>query len=63
MQYDVFISYSTNDRLIAETILNALKRRGITCWIAPDSIAAGASWREAIVDGLEQSRVMLVVLS
>ncbi len=63
MQYDVFISYSSNDRLIAETILNALKRRGITCWIAPDSIAAGTSWREAIVDGLEQSRLMLVVLS
>ena len=59
----VFISYSSKDRPIAETICKALETRGQRCWIACRDVKAGENFQEAIVRALRQARVMLLVFS
>ena len=59
----VFISYSSQDRRIAETICKALETRGHRCWIAFRDVKAGENFQEAIVKALREARVMLLVFS
>jgi hypothetical protein len=35
MAHDVFISYSTKDKPIADAVCGTLERNGVRCWIAP----------------------------
>lgn len=60
---DVFISHSTNDAVAAREVCDALERAAVTCWIAPRDIEPGRSWPGAIVEGLDASRVVIVVVS
>src|SRR5690349_20751285 len=60
---DVFISHSSADKQLADAACAALESKIVTCWIAPRDIPAGASWRASIVEGIEDSRVMLLVFS
>lgn len=61
--YDVFISHSSHDKQVAEAVCAAMEGTGLRCWIAPRDITAGASWGSAIIDGIETSRLMLLVFS
>ncbi len=63
MGNDVFISYSSDDAEAAETICERLEAEGLRCWIAPRNIMAGVKWSEAIIDALDQAKIMLLVLS
>ena len=63
MGHDVFISYSANDNNIAETVCNALESRDIKCWIAPRDVVPGTEWAEAVVDAIDSSRVIVLILS
>ncbi len=63
MAAQVFISYSTIDRLIAERVYATLESRGMQCWVAPRDIPAGAEWADAIVEALDDSRVLVLVFS
>jgi tetratricopeptide (TPR) repeat protein len=63
MKYDVFISYSTKDRIIAEKVQDALKEQGISSWMAPASIAPGSDWMIQITEAIKQSKVIVIVLS
>jgi hypothetical protein len=63
MARDVFISYSTQDRPVAEKVCAALEEGGIKCWIAPRDVPFGADYEEAIVDGIASSRLLVLVLS
>ncbi|MFP4660789.1 MAG: TIR domain-containing protein [Halanaerobiales bacterium] len=38
MAHDVFISYSTRDKHVADAVCNALEYNKIRCWIAPRDI-------------------------
>lgn len=60
---DVFISYSSHDKLTADAICGTLERDLIRCWIAPRDVLPGVSYGEAIIDGINISKVMIVVLS
>lgn len=60
---DVFISHSSKDKLIADGVCARLESQGIRCWVAPRDIPAGAIWGEAIIDGLSQSRLFVLILS
>jgi hypothetical protein len=59
----VFISYATPDRDIGEAACSMLESTGIDCWMAPRDILPGASWGEAIVRGINESSLMVVVFS
>src|SRR3954470_8780828 len=63
MAHDVFISYSSKDKPTADAVCATLEARGIRCWIAPRDILPGMDWGEAIIDAIEQSRVMVLVFS
>src|ERR1700684_1875941 len=59
----IFISYSSKDRDIAETICQALEVRGQDCWIAGRDVYPGENFQEAIVRALRSARIMLLVFT
>jgi TolB-like protein len=59
----VFLSYASRDTEIANTVCRELESRGIRCWIAPRDVAPGALYADAIVRAINESRVLLIVLS
>jgi hypothetical protein len=63
MSHDVFISHSTQDRDTAILICKELENTGLTCWMAPRDIGGGEAWDEAIVRGLDNARMVLLVFS
>lgn len=63
MAHDVFISHSSIDKPIADAACAMLEAHGIRCWIAPRDILPGMGWGEAIIDGINESKVMVLVFS
>ena len=63
MAHDVFISYSTEDKTVADAVCAILEGRGLRCWIAPRDIMPGADWGESIVRAIGESRLLLLVFS
>jgi hypothetical protein len=63
MVHEVFICYASRDKAIADAVCDALESRQIKCWIAPRDVLPGTEWAETIVDALDESRVLVLVLS
>jgi ketosteroid isomerase-like protein len=63
MAHDVFISYSSKDKAVADAVCATLEARKIRCWIAPRDVLPGMPYGQALSDALHASRVMVVVLS
>jgi len=61
--FDVFVSHSSKDKLVADAVCARLEAAGIRCWIAPRDIVAGTSYGESIIDAIHSARVMVLVLS
>ncbi|HSC19112.1 MAG TPA: tetratricopeptide repeat protein [Rhizomicrobium sp.] len=61
--HDVFISYSSRDKTIADGICAVLERHGIRCWIAPRDVLPGADWGQSIVRGIASCRILVLVFS
>ncbi len=62
MSDQVFISYSSLDKPIADAVCHRLEEAGIRCWIAPRDIDS-SDWAASIMDGLSRSRVYVVIIS
>lgn len=60
--HDVFISYAHTDKPVADAVCNKLESRNIRCWIAPRDVP-GKNFPEAIIDGIEGSRIMVIIFS
>jgi hypothetical protein len=63
MAHDIFISYSSKDKPIADATCAALEAKGLRCWIAPRDIVPGADWGESIIDGIGASKAFVLLLS
>ncbi|MDO9088094.1 MAG: TIR domain-containing protein [Anaerolineaceae bacterium] len=63
MAHDVFISYSNKDKPVADAVVAGLENRGIRCWVAPRDITPGTSWGEAIIAGIQNCKLMVIILS
>jgi hypothetical protein len=63
MNFDVFISYSSNDKAIADAACAALEATGIRCWIAPRDILPGFDWGDSIMEALDHCRVLVLIFS
>lgn len=63
MSTDVFLSYSTIDAAITEKICAAIESRGVRCWMAPRDVQPGTSYAQSIIEAINNSPVMVVVLS
>jgi len=61
--HDVFISYAQEDKLIADAVCAKLESLNIRCWIAPRDVSPGKNFPEAIIDGIEGGRMMIVIFS
>lgn len=59
----VFISYATQDREIAEAARDRIEREGMSAWMAPRDILPGEDYGTAIIDAINDAQVMVVVLS
>lgn len=63
MAHDVFISYSSQDKAVADAACAVLEVRRIRCWIAPRDVLPGTVYAKVISAAIEESRVVVVVLS
>jgi hypothetical protein len=61
--FDVFISYASKDKIVADAVCVRLESSGIRCWIAPRDIVAGTSYGEAIIEAIHGAKVMVLVFS
>ena len=59
----VFISHSHSDNQIAVDIFNFLNKNGIFCWLDLYNISPGVPYAKAIMDGLEECNIMIVIYS
>lgn len=60
---DVFISYCSAQRKLADELRKMMQKQGVKCWMAPYSIPAGSSYQEEIPAALSKSTIVLLVLS
>jgi hypothetical protein len=64
VRYDIFISYRVaTDADTARRLHDALKAVGLAVFLDKDSIAGGADWRKAFLEGLQLSRIFVPLLS
>jgi hypothetical protein len=63
MSRTVFVSYSSKDQAMAETICHALETRGLACWIASRDVHPGENFMQAIVKAIRAAKVMVLVFS
>lgn len=63
MTHDVFISYSSKDKAIADAVCAKLENNRIRCWIAPRDILPGVEYGQALVNAIKTSRAVVLVLS
>lgn len=63
MKYDVFISYSSKDKEIADFLCKKIEESDLKCWIAPRNETAGMSYARQILQAINDSSVVLVCFS
>jgi hypothetical protein len=63
MSIDVFISYPHQDKVVADAACAKLEAEGIRCWIAPRDVSPGTEWAAAIIDAIDNCRVMILIFS
>lgn len=63
MAHDIFISYSSEDKNVADAVCSGLETQGVRCWIAPRDVSPGQEWAATIVDAIEECNSFVVILS
>ena len=63
MPHDVFISYASEDKVTADAVCFGLEKEGIRCWIAPRDILPSDNYDDAIIQAIDNARVMVVIFS
>lgn len=59
----IFISYSYKEEKQAHNIANALRDANIPVWLDVWNISSGENWRDAIQRGLDESSMMVLLIS
>ena len=60
---DVFISHSSADSKLAYAMCDYLEEKGIRCWIAPRDVYGGTEYAEAIIMGIRNCKIMVVLFN
>lgn len=63
MSHDVFISYCSEDKDVADAVCAGLEADKIRCWIAPRDVPPGENWGGSIARGITSSKIMVVIFS
>ncbi len=59
----IFISYSRNDVVYVQKLVDALERQGFNPWIDVDELRAGTRWQERLHKQIESCDAYLLILS
>lgn len=63
MAHDVFISYSSKNKITADAICHVLEEHGIKCWIAPRDINPGVEYGDVIPPAIKSSKICVTIFS
>ena len=61
--YDLFVSYATHNKEIAEYVVQKIEARGARCFIAPRDLRSGREYASEIIRGIECSLAVLLIFS
>jgi hypothetical protein len=59
----VFISHSSKDTPVARQLARRLSKAGLKAWFAEDEILPGDNWAKKIGEALEESDLMVVLVT
>ena len=59
----VFVSYASQDAVIADAVVENLDQHGINCWIAPRDVTPGSQYADEIVAAINNTKLLVLVLS
>ncbi len=62
-KFDVFVSYSSKEKAIADAVVAAHEGAGIRCWYTPRDIAPGADWADSITKAIHDCKIMVLIFS
>jgi TolB-like protein len=62
-QRRVFISYASHDAGLAQRVCSALEAAGFPCWIAPRNVVPGTFYADGIVQAIDESEILVLILS
>src|SRR4029077_19243067 len=60
---DVFVSFSVEDQGMADEAVQSLESNGFSGWIASRDIPPGMSYAAAIVQGIREAKVVVILLT
>lgn len=63
MKHEVFISYSTVDKVVADAVCHSLEDNKVPCWIAPRDEVSGYSYPKQIMNAIRNCKVMVLIFS
>lgn len=63
MNHDIFISYSSKQKSIADGVCHYLEENGFKCWMAPRDIPVGSDFGDLIEEAIKTSKVVVLVFS
>ena len=61
--YDVFISYSTANKAVADAVVADFEQHNIRCFYAPRNIPPGVEWASAITAALNAASVCILIFT
>jgi TolB-like protein len=59
----VFVSYASQDAVVANSIVESLEQHGVKCWMAPRDVRPGTVYADAIVRAINEAKSLVLVLS
>jgi len=59
---DAFVSYASHDAPVANSIVEALEKHGLRCWIAPRDVTPGSHYADHIMSAISRAKVLVLVL-
>ena len=63
MNHDVFISYSSKNKQVADAVVHYLEENKIRCWVAPRDIPPGSEYGDVIIEAIKTTRVFVLLYS
>jgi hypothetical protein len=60
---DIFLSYSTKDKALANALVNDLRKNGISVWYDADEILVGHDIVDKVYDGIRNSKYLAILLT
>ena len=60
---EVFISYSSKNKNVADAVCHVLEENNITCWIAPRDVQTGITYAKQIIHAIKDCLVFVLIFS